>query len=118
MKTLVLAVLTVITLVGCAAKKNSIPLTCANTDSTKTHVLNMDNEGKYITYDGRILHLRNARMGEGEWNYAFFIGENDELVGLTFNNAKILYRHYSDAKNEDPNSYDEYGGCEKPLSNK
>ena len=113
-----LLVLIPIVMIGCTKKDQPISFTCSTTDYSKTHSLTIDAKGMHITYDGRKLFLRNARIGEGEWNYAFFISSSDELVAFSFNDKKTLYHHYSDAKNEDPNSYDEYGGCERALNYK
>lgn len=102
-----------LSLIGCTKKDKIKSFTCSNTDFSKTHSVSIDSEGKFILYDGRKLLLRNARLGEDEWSYAYFIGNNNELVAFSFNENKTLYHHYTDARN-DSNSYDEYGGCKRP----
>lgn len=78
----------------------------------------MDREGRYIIYDGRKLSLRNASLGQGEWNYSFYIGANYELVGLIFNAVLTTYRHYPNALAKDSNSYDDDGDCDRPFEKK
>ncbi|HFE9106309.1 TPA: hypothetical protein ACYSIJ_005055, partial [Citrobacter freundii] len=79
-----------LSLIGCTKKDKIKSFTCSNTDFSKTHSVSIDSEGKFIIYDGRKLLLRNARLGEDEWSYAYFIGNNNELVAFSFNENKTL----------------------------